>query len=115
MKTYDQFDVITVPFPFTDSHKTKKRPALVLSSSKEFSSEKGHCICAMITSEKNSPWPLDIIIQNLMAAGLPAPSRIRMKLFTIDSDLIEKKIGSLGKKDLLEIKNNLNKLFSLNI
>lgn len=32
MKTYKPFSVIVVPFPFTDSHHVKKRPAIVLSS-----------------------------------------------------------------------------------
>ena len=37
----------------------------------------------MITSAKHSDWPLDTRIENLMAAGLPAPSIIRLKLFLI--------------------------------
>ena len=33
---YEPFDVIVVPFPFTDSLKTKRRPALVLSQKTDF-------------------------------------------------------------------------------
>lgn len=46
---------------------------------------------AMITSAKNSDWPLDIEIQDLNRAGLPSPSIIRMKLFTLDEKLIIRK------------------------
>ncbi|MBF0195885.1 MAG: hypothetical protein HQL71_15100 [Magnetococcales bacterium] len=31
--TYDVYDVVVVPFPFTDRSTSKRRPALVLSSS----------------------------------------------------------------------------------
>jgi mRNA interferase MazF len=37
---------------------------------------------AMITSQANSPWPLDCPIADLTSAGLPAPSKVRFKLFT---------------------------------
>ena len=31
--TYRQFDVVVVPFPFTDVEASKRRPALILSAS----------------------------------------------------------------------------------
>ncbi len=34
--TYRQFDVVVVPFPFTNSSATKKRPALVISNATTF-------------------------------------------------------------------------------
>ena len=86
--TYKMFDVVTVPFPFTDSKNSKRRPALVLSSEKTFNSTIGHSVMAMITSAKNKPWPLDVEIKNLGKAGLPAESVIRMKLFTLDHRFI---------------------------
>jgi len=53
----------------------------------------------MITSAKNSDWPLDTKIQNLDAAGLPSASIIRMKFFTLDEQLIIRKIGTLAEAD----------------
>lgn len=79
--SHRQFDVVVVPFPFTDRLATKKRPALVLSNAENFGDRIGHSVLAMITSAKNPPWPLDVEISDLKAAGLPAPSKVRMKLF----------------------------------
>ncbi len=93
------FDVVVVPFPFTDSAQSKKRPAVVLSSKTNFNGQIGHSVLAMITSAKNTRWPLDVTISDLKTAGLPAPSIIRMKLFTLDHRFIAETIGRISKKD----------------
>lgn len=108
---YKPFDVVVVPFPFTDSAQTKRRPALVLSQSTNFGEKIGHSVLAMITSQKNEPWPLDSAIQNQKQSGLTAPSVVRMKLFTLDNRLILRKIGHLSQKDQDQIKQNLTRLF----
>ena len=96
---YKQFDVVVVPFPFTDRKADKRRPALVLSDDERFNKSSGHYVLAMITSQKNPEWSLDTPITEKQKAGLVAPSKVRMKLFTLDSRLILKRIGSLSDKD----------------
>jgi len=109
--TYKTFDVVAVPFPFSDSGESKKRPAIVLSSSLTFSNKIGHSIFAMITSARNEPWPLDVEIRDLANAGLPKPSVIRMKFFTLDNNLIVKVLGSLGPKDRIAISKVFKTVF----
>ena len=46
-----------------------------------------------------------------MAAGLKAPSIIRMKLFTLDNLLVVKTIGKLGEEDLEKVSFNLAEAF----
>ena len=108
---YDQFDIVVVPFPFVDSVTAKKRPALILSSSKYFNHETKHSIMAMITSARNKPWPGDVNISNLKNAGLSKPSVIRMKLFTLDHRLILNSIGALSPKDQKAIRTMLQVIF----
>lgn len=108
---YEPFDVIVVPFPFTDSLKTKRRPALVLSQKTDFGVKIEQSVLAMITSQKNDPWPLDIPVKNEKQSGLTAPSVIRMKIFTLDNRFILRKIGHLSKADQNQVKKNLAKLF----
>ena len=109
--TYKAFDVVAVPFPFTDSSQTKKRPALVLSSHSEFGNPIGHSVMAMITSAKNAPWPLDIAISDLAKAGLSADSVIRMKIFTLDHRFVIKTLGSLRQDDRRAVMKAFSKLF----
>lgn len=110
---YDPFDIVVVPFPFTDSSKTKRRPALVLSQKTVFSSKINHSVLAMITSAKNDPWPLDVNITHNESSGLTAPSVVRMKLFTLDNRFILKKAGSLSTADQHKVTTNLKKLFAV--
>ncbi len=48
---------------------------------------------AMITSMGSAPWYLDAKISSLKAAGLPAASVVRMKLFTLDNQFVLEKPG----------------------
>ena len=110
--TYKQFDVVVVPFPFTDSAKQKRRPALVLSENGAFNDQIGHSVMAMITSEKNAPWPLDVQLANLDQAGLPAASVVRLKLFTLDHRFVIDTIGSLSPADQKAVQQSLRTLIN---
>lgn len=108
--TFRVFDVVVVPFPFTDRSTTKRRPALVLSSTEAFNPPSGHVVLAMITSARNSAWPLDTEIQDLDSAGLPSTSIVRMKLFTLDERLIIRQAGHLGCGDQARVGRTLQAL-----
>jgi mRNA interferase MazF len=96
--TFDRFDTVVVPFPFADRDATKKRPAVVLSDA-SFTEATGTIALAMITSAKQSDWPGDTAVADRSVAGLPLPSKVRMKLFTLEQRLIERRIGMLSPLD----------------
>ena len=103
---YNKYDIIKVPFPFTDKTSTKKRPALVISSPKYQTNFK-HCILCMITTAKHSEWVDDILIHDLKFTGLSAPSKIRFKIFSLDEKLILSTIGILSKADISILNSKL--------
>lgn len=109
--TYETFDVVVVPFPFTDRLTEKRRPALVLSAGGRFNAVAGHAVMAMITSARHSSWPLDVGISDLHSAGLPAASLVRMKLFTLDRRLVIRKAGALHPVDASRVREALGELF----
>jgi mRNA interferase MazF len=111
--TYNRYAIVKVPFPFTDKQATKNRPALVLSDETAFNTPVGHCVLAMITTAKQSQWALDTVISDLTSAGLPVPSIIRLKLFTLDNRLILAKLGDLAAADKEGFERNLKILFNL--
>lgn len=108
LSTYKKFDVVLVPFPFSDKNKTKNRPALVISD----------CVSntytlAMITSAANTGWKYDVPILDVEQAGVFVPCLIRMKLFTLDERLLKKKIGQLGPQDQKSYQSNLKKYLKI--
>ena len=111
--TFDAFDVVVVPFPFTDRSTEKRRPALVISSADSFNQQVGHSVLAMITSGTHSNWPLDTKITDLDAAGLPSSSVVRMKLFTLDHRLVIRKAGKLSEVDRLAVNSSVAKLLDI--
>jgi mRNA interferase MazF len=101
MASFEQGDVVRVPFPYTDRSTRQRRPALVVS--RGGLGENGRLLwVAMITSAENRAWPEDVPFGRAYAdSGLPAPSLIRpCKLATIESGHAEK-IGRVTA-DLLE-------------
>ncbi|MXW34117.1 MAG: type II toxin-antitoxin system PemK/MazF family toxin [Acidobacteria bacterium] len=85
MPTFEQGDVIKVPFPYTDRATRQSRPALVVSTD-TLETAHGLLWVAMITSAANRGWPGDVAVKDLAQAGLPAPSVIRTaKIATIES------------------------------
>lgn len=97
----DPSDVVIVPFPFTEKLGAKRRPALVLST-KIFNAN-GHTVLAMITTKTHSPWPGDTSIENRAVAGLQVPCIVRLKVFTLDNQLIIRRSGSLSETDLQNV------------
>jgi hypothetical protein len=55
LMTYKPYSTIVVPFPFTDSAQTKKRPAVVVSS-EHHQNKTSHITLLMITTAKHSQW-----------------------------------------------------------
>lgn len=103
--TCDPWQVVAVPFPFSDRPGEKRRPALVLS--KRSFNARGHTILAMITSREHAPWPGDHVLADRAAAGLAAPCRVRLKLFTLDNRLLAKRIGALSDGDRRSVTRRL--------
>lgn len=111
--TFERFDVVRVPFPFADRTASKRRPALVLSDAAAFNGPAGHSVMAMITSAANPPWPLDCPLTDLRAAGLPAPSKVRFKLFSLDHRLVLGRLGTLSAADRRAVEAAVRRLFGI--
>jgi mRNA interferase MazF len=94
------FDVVVVPFPYSDKLAEKRRPALVVSAS-ALCESLGRVWVAMITSTDAGQIG-DATIHDLAAAGLPVRSTLRAsKIATIDVDRVLRKAGHLSAKDAL--------------
>lgn len=100
--TFKAFDVVAVPFPFTDRDAVKRRPALVISN-ESFNQQHNQIVLAMITTTTENVWPSDVSLTNWQKAGLKVACRFRLKLFTLDQTLVLKIIGHLSSKDVKSV------------
>ena len=103
--TFEPFDVVVVPFPFTDRDAERRRPALVVSSP-DFNETHAQSILAMITSA-GGEWASDIPIRDWGEAGLSVPCKVRLKLFTLDDALILRRAGALSERDAEAVRISL--------
>ncbi len=97
--TFQSFDVVVVPFPYSDRLAEKRRPALVVSDP-DLERSCGLIWVAMITSSGRSRLLGDVALQDLKAAGLPVTSTIRTgKIATIEPHRILRTAGRLAAVD----------------
>jgi len=109
MATFKLWDVVKVPFPYTDRPVLQRRPALVIAGDPI---EAGHRLLwvLMITSAENRRWKNDVVVSDLRRAGLPAPSVVRCaKVATIESRHAER-IGNLDSSDRSRVAGHLRRI-----
>ena len=111
--SWQPFDLVRVPFPFTDRQTSKRRSALVLSTL-GFQNDSEHLHLAMVTSATHSHWSSDWPIEDLKTAGLPIPCVVRFKLFTLDQRLVFGSLGSLATVDRQGVQDRLPQVIASN-
>ena len=110
MAIFEVWDVVKVPFPYTDRPVRQRRPALVVAAG-EIEAAHGLIWLVMITSAENRGWPGDVGISDLRAAGLPAPSIVRpAKIATVDARDAQR-LGALPIVDRAAVVSGLRTIF----
>jgi mRNA interferase MazF len=98
MAGFEPWDVVRVPFPYTDRPVRQWRPAVVVAGGR-LAATHGLLWVLMVTSAENRRWPEDVVVSDPALAGLPAPSVVRTaKIATIDAEDAER-IGALPRAD----------------
>jgi mRNA interferase MazF len=111
MARFRAWDIVAVPFPYTDRPVRERRPALVVGA-KGIQDEHGLLWVLMITSAANRGWPGDVAVSDLKAAGLPATSVVRTaKVATIEAKEAER-VGSLPSRDRAAVRRLLGSTLS---
>jgi mRNA interferase MazF len=91
MPTFDRYDVVSVPFPYTDRAALERRPALVISAP-TLECHFGLLWVLMITAAENRSWHSDVAIPDHPEVGLPIPSIIRpTKVATVEASRARKR------------------------
>jgi mRNA interferase MazF len=103
---FDPGEVVLLVFPFAGQAGAEQRPALVL-----FDSGDDDVLVARVTAKRYVS-DLDVVVENWSAAGLVAPSTVRLnKLATVEKLLVRKRLGRLQEADWLRVRAVLRQLF----
>ena len=106
MPAFEAWDVVKVPFPYTDRPVRQRRPALVIAAG-DLEATHGLLWLAMITSAANRGWAGDVAISDSETAGLPIPSIVRpAKIATIEARDAER-LGTLPASDREAVRDYL--------
>ena len=98
-------DIVLLKFPFTDGTTFKKRPALVIKDTNG-----GDIVVCRITS-KIYKTDNDIYLEDWGKCGLKLPSVVRVhKIATIESDLVDLKMGKADIMDMEKVRILIAKL-----
>ena len=91
---FDPGDLVLLVFPFTGDARDKQRPALVLLDAGD-----DDLLVARVTTQHHAS-RFDLAIHNWSAAGLLAPSMVRLhKLATVEKKLVRRRLGRLQDSD----------------
>jgi mRNA interferase MazF len=111
MPGFEVWDIVKVPFPYTDRPVRQRRPALVVAAG-ELAAAHGLLWVAMVTSAANRGWPGDVAVSDLGYAGLPIASIVRpAKIATIEADDAER-LGTLPPRDRGAVRHYLGERLS---
>ena len=98
MPDFEVWDLVKVPFPYTNRPIQQRRPALVVAVTAAPGAPNLLWVL-MVTSVANRGWPDDVVVSNLATAGLPAASVVRpAKIATIEARDAER-LGHLPPED----------------
>lgn len=108
--SYSFGDIVLVPFPFTDQSATKRRPAVVISTS-SYHAERPDLIIMAVTSQARSAGAIgEVQVKDWKGAGLLKPSVVKPVITTIEAPLVIRRLGQLRKEDQESLRNAIAKI-----
>ena len=109
--SYRSWDVVVVPFPYTEMLAEKRRPALVISGPKLH--RLGFLWLVMITGAAKQKRLGDIVISDLQSAGLPGASMARTsKIATVEPTRVLRRIGAIARGERAALAKSIGSLLA---
>jgi mRNA interferase MazF len=106
---FQTFDIVVVPFPYSDRLAEKRRPAIVVSSP-QLEDLDDVVWVAMITSSDTGSIGA-VPLQDMSTTGLNRASFVRpAKLATLETNRILRRVGRLSSNDVANLRRSLKLL-----
>ena len=98
-------EILLVPFPFTDQTGSKKRPAVIVSSSAYNTARRDLIIMAVTSQLRPSAMFGEVFVRDWQTAKLLKPSAIKPVITTIEQPLVIRRLGAHSAHDQEALRN----------
>lgn len=111
--TFEQSDIVLIPFPYSDLSTVKQRPGLIISNNSLNVSE-DLLLCAITSNPEPSKFGIIMEQKDLEDGTLNMTSKIRPeKIITLHKNKIIKRFGKLNKNKTKEVIDKINEIIAL--
>jgi mRNA interferase MazF len=111
---YNPGSVVKVRIRFTAGSQTKRRPAVILTN-ENYHNSRADAVVVAVSSQVNTSYYGDCMLSDWKVAGLPAPSKAKGVIETIDRNTIEGTFGNLSAQDFQQLKTCLRSMLGLDV
>lgn len=109
--TLEPGDIVLLPFPHTDLKRSKRRPALVLSS-RTYNEGPDIVVCAVTSNLKNAAYSVTLLPTEMAEGKLILPSRVKVgKLASVDQRLVIRRVGRIKPAVMRQVWKEFHSLF----
>jgi len=109
--SYSKGDVVLFPYPFSDLHTKKVRPAVIVSQTGD---KYNDVFIVPLTSKVDNLGEGEFVLNDWQNAGLNVPTAVKRGCALIDISLILKKAGSIKQEDVRKIRISLQAWLGIN-
>src|SRR5438445_9752634 len=105
---FESGEVVLIPFPFTDLSQVKRRPVLILSSSRHNRDSRDFISCGITSNLGNRRNSVMLDPSDMVDGSIPTRSRIKYdKVFTLEKGLLLSVLGRFSSHKLRTVKSSL--------
>ena len=102
---FKQGDILIVPFPFSNLKGLRQRPVLVISHNEYNNTCEDIITCGITSNLKDTKCSILLENNDLLEGKIPVKSRIKIdKLFTLEKNIVKKKIAGLNNNCMIKVK-----------
>ncbi|MFN7569144.1 MAG: type II toxin-antitoxin system PemK/MazF family toxin [Microcystis sp.] len=103
MNDYSKLEIVLVRYPFSDLADAKIRPVIIVSSPHR----SRDVFLVPLTSRINNLLEGGFLLEDWENEGLNVPTAVKRGIYTIQQDLLLKRIGRLSDTDARRLQNSL--------
>src|SRR2546426_11954448 len=101
-------ETIMIPFPLTDLSQVKRRPVLILTSSRHNRDSRDFITCGIPSNLGNRQNSVMLDPSEMVDGSIPTQSRIKYdKVFTLEKGLVLRGLGKVSSQKLSQVRSGL--------